>query len=216
MGPKAKTLACEGNYYYDVSKCGIGFHGDSERKRVIGLRLGASIPLHYQWFQKSVPIGQRYIVELDHGDLYIMSEKAVGQDWLLRSKLTLRHAAGSKTYTTIKKQAITEDPAVEEKEEVKDTQNPEAAAKTDPLDTKMTDENEVSKSLDEQVKQQARIIMAMSERIEILEGKVTGRGEKFNKLQKRIKRLEKLNRRKAKKRKDSESFSAIESDSDDL
>ena len=47
FGEKAEALACEGNYYYDVSKCGIGFHGDSERKRVIGVRLGASIPLHF-------------------------------------------------------------------------------------------------------------------------------------------------------------------------
>ena len=214
MGDKAKELACEGNYYYDVSKCGIGFHGDGERKRVVGLRLGASIPLHYQWFQKSVPIGQRYIVELEHGDLYIMSEKAVGTDWLFRSKLTLRHAAGSKTYTTIKKEAITEDPVVEEKEEVKATPNPEAAAV--PLDTKMDVDEEVSKPLDEQVKQQTRIIMSMNERMEELERKILGRADKFNKLMKRIKRLEKLNRRKAKKRKDSESFSAVDSDSGDL
>ena len=50
VGEKAIELACEGNYYFDISKCGIGFHGDAERRRVIGLRLGASIPLHYQWF----------------------------------------------------------------------------------------------------------------------------------------------------------------------
>ena len=60
VGEKANELACEGNYYYDVSKCGIGFHGDGERKRVVGLRLGASIPLHYQWFTNSEPIGQRF------------------------------------------------------------------------------------------------------------------------------------------------------------
>ena len=95
-------MACEGNYYYDVSKCGIGFHGDGERKRVVGLRLGASIPLHYQWFHKSRPVGERSIIMLNHGDLYVMSEKAVGTDWLLKNTLTLRHAAGSKKYTTIK------------------------------------------------------------------------------------------------------------------
>ena len=99
VGEKARELQCEGNYYYDVTKCGIGFHGDGERKRVIGLRLGATIPLHYQWFQQSKPVGQRFIVNLNHGDLYIMSEKAVGFDWLLRKKLTLRHAAGCKKYT---------------------------------------------------------------------------------------------------------------------
>lgn len=48
FGSKAKGLYAEGNYYYDVPKCGIGFHGDSERKKIIATRLGAPIPLHYQ------------------------------------------------------------------------------------------------------------------------------------------------------------------------
>lgn len=29
----------EGNYYYDINKTGIGFHGDSERKKVIAISL---------------------------------------------------------------------------------------------------------------------------------------------------------------------------------
>ena len=33
IGKKAQDLEMEGNYYYDVKKCGIGFHGDAERKR---------------------------------------------------------------------------------------------------------------------------------------------------------------------------------------
>jgi hypothetical protein len=49
IGPKTQDLACEGNYYYDISTCGIGFHGDAERRRVVAVRLGATIPLHYQW-----------------------------------------------------------------------------------------------------------------------------------------------------------------------
>ena len=102
FGEKAESLACEGNYYYDVTKCGIGFHGDSERKRVIGIRLGASIPLHFQWFHKSKPIGERVKILLNHGDMYAMSEKATGYDWKSSSKITLRHAAGSKKYLTIK------------------------------------------------------------------------------------------------------------------
>ena len=50
FGPKAQDLKVEGNYY-DVRKCGIGFHGDSERRKVIGDRLGnADLPLYYQWY----------------------------------------------------------------------------------------------------------------------------------------------------------------------
>ena len=33
--------------------------------------------------------------------MYVMSEKAVGTDWKSRSKLTLRHAAGCPSFTTI-------------------------------------------------------------------------------------------------------------------
>ncbi len=94
IGPKAENLLCEGNYYYNVKKCYIGFHGDSERKRVVAVRLGASLPLHYQWFQCSKHVGRRLEITLNHGDVYVMSEKAVGWDWKLKKTMTLRHAAG--------------------------------------------------------------------------------------------------------------------------
>jgi hypothetical protein len=35
---------------------------------------------------------------LNDGDMYIMSEKAVGTDWKKRSIASLRHAAGNKKY----------------------------------------------------------------------------------------------------------------------
>ena len=54
VGDKAKNLECEANYYYDIKKCGIGFHGDAERRKVIGVRLGESMPLHFQWFHFNV------------------------------------------------------------------------------------------------------------------------------------------------------------------
>lgn len=94
-------LLAELNYYYDITKTGIGFHGDTERRIVVGMRLGASIPLHYQWFQNGKPIGERCVVKLNHGDIYIMSDKAVGYDWKKRIIPTLRHATGSKKYTVI-------------------------------------------------------------------------------------------------------------------
>ena len=82
--------------YYDISKCGIGFHGDSERKKVIAGSLGASRPIHWQWYFNSKPIGKRIKFMLNDGDMYIMSEKTSGWDWKKRSILTLRHAAGEK------------------------------------------------------------------------------------------------------------------------
>ena len=101
------TLPCEANYYYDVKDCGIGFHGDSDSKRVIGVRLGARFSLHFQWFHMGRPIGDRFQTTLDHGDLYFMSDKTVGYDWERKTgshhKYTLRHAAGGKKHTTIDK-----------------------------------------------------------------------------------------------------------------
>ena len=99
FGSKAKNLKCEGNYYYDPSKCGIGYHGDTERKIVIGIRLGATMPLCFAWYHRFQQVGYTYRYELNGGDIYVMSEKAVGHDWRKSSQYTLRHAAGCDKYT---------------------------------------------------------------------------------------------------------------------
>ena len=70
---------------------------------LVSVRLGSVIPLHYQWFKKHRPVGERGIFNLQNGDIYAMSEKATGFDWKKSSIYTLRHAAGSKKFTTIKK-----------------------------------------------------------------------------------------------------------------
>jgi len=102
IGPEKITdLICEGNNYADNTKCGIGFHGDAERRRVIALRIGASMPMKWQWFHRSLPVGQPFEYVFEGGDVYIMSEKAVGTDWRSSSLHTLRHAAGCPKYTTI-------------------------------------------------------------------------------------------------------------------
>lgn len=103
---KTTNLFAEGNFYYDLKKCGIGFHGDGERRIVIAVRLGTdSIPFHYQWFRDQNPVGKRIIFNLNPGDVYAMSEVAVGTDWKKHKNhlLTLRHATGADKYTTIKK-----------------------------------------------------------------------------------------------------------------
>lgn len=98
---KCKDLLAELNYYYDVNKCGIGYHGDGERKKVIGIRVGATMDLQYNWFINSKAIGERVVLLLNEGDIYFMSEKSSGNDWKKRKIVTLRHAAGAKKYTTI-------------------------------------------------------------------------------------------------------------------
>ena len=63
FGARGAGLLAEANYYYDPTQTGIGFHGDAERRIVIALRLGAPIPLHYQWFHRGAPVGARVEIE---------------------------------------------------------------------------------------------------------------------------------------------------------
>tara|TARA_R110001632_G_scaffold232940_2_gene375590 strand:- start:4911 stop:5864 length:954 start_codon:yes stop_codon:yes gene_type:complete len=94
---KLKDLVAEGNYYYDLKTCGIGFHGDKERRIVVGMRFGDESPLCFQWFYKGIPVGDKERIELKHSDIYFMSGKAVGFD---HDELTLKHSAGAEKYLT--------------------------------------------------------------------------------------------------------------------
>lgn len=98
-GYKAVNLFAEGNYYYDSSKCGIGWHGDTERRKVIGVRLGNDMDLNFRWYKNNQP-HQLCSFTLKSGDIYIFSEKATGCDWKSSSKFTLRHSAGCAKYTS--------------------------------------------------------------------------------------------------------------------
>ena len=98
-----ENLECEGNRYNDINKNGIGWHGDAERKKVIGLRLGKSMKLCFNWFKNSKSVGKKFETILNSGDLYIMTEKTSGYDWKRRSIYTLRHSAGADKYTKLTK-----------------------------------------------------------------------------------------------------------------
>tara|TARA_B110001452_G_scaffold248841_1_gene235910 strand:- start:285 stop:989 length:705 start_codon:yes stop_codon:yes gene_type:complete len=95
-------IECEGNNYNNVKKNGIGWHGDGERKKVAGMRYGESMSLCFNWFKDCKPIGKKFETILNSGDIYIMSEKATGNDWRKKKIIyTLRHSAGAEKYTTI-------------------------------------------------------------------------------------------------------------------
>jgi len=89
----------EGNLYLHNKIHGIGWHGDSERKIVVGVRLGGEMPLKFAWFHRHRAVSKSYELMLSHGDVYVMSEKAVGSDWKRSSHYTLRHCAGAISYT---------------------------------------------------------------------------------------------------------------------
>lgn len=94
-------LVCEGNYYYDLNSCGISWHGDKERLKVIGLRLGKKMPLKFNWFKNNKNVGNPFEINLENGDMYIMSEKATGYDSNKRDIYVLKHSAGCKKYTNL-------------------------------------------------------------------------------------------------------------------
>jgi hypothetical protein len=96
------ALNGEANYYYDLSQCGIGFHGDGERRKVFAVRMGSTMPIYFKWFQNSEPVGEPFELVLNDGDMYIMSEKAVGFDWLKKKIPTLRHSTGCSKFTGVK------------------------------------------------------------------------------------------------------------------
>ena len=74
--------------------------GDVERKVVVCLSLGAPSTLRYHW---RLPHSSEHTLPavdvcLSHGDVYVMSEKATGYDWKMRSKVRLVHGAGAAKY----------------------------------------------------------------------------------------------------------------------
>jgi len=96
---KVEINVVEGNRYYSLKNTGIGFHGDTERVVVICISIGCdNYPMRWQWFKDGMPVGKSIDITLNSGDVYIMSEKAVGADWKLKSKYTLRHSAGAQKY----------------------------------------------------------------------------------------------------------------------
>ena len=106
IGSKTKVIinVVEGNRYYDLKKTGIGFHGDTERVVVICLSIGGvRYPMRWQWFKDGMPVGKPIEIFLNSGDVYVMSEKAVGADWKKSSLYTLRHAAGADKYRSLSK-----------------------------------------------------------------------------------------------------------------
>jgi len=101
---KVEINVVEGNRYYNLKKTGIGFHGDTERVVVICISIGCdNYPMRWQWFKAGMPVGEPIDVILNCGDVYIMSEKAVGAEWKKSSIYTLRHSAGAEKYRSLNK-----------------------------------------------------------------------------------------------------------------
>jgi hypothetical protein len=97
-----KDLIVEGNQYDDATKNGIGPHGDTERVLVACLRVGFEMPMKFGMFWNCLMRGESFETIINGGDLYFMSEEAVGSKWKSKSKWVWRHAAGAKKYLKMK------------------------------------------------------------------------------------------------------------------
>lgn len=99
FGEKARNLNAEGSFYFE-EKSKIGFHGDSERKIVICCSLGAPATLRFIWRApgSSDVYKGPFDFTISTGDLYCMSSKCSGWDWMKRSSHRLVHAAGAGKY----------------------------------------------------------------------------------------------------------------------
>ena len=73
---------------------GIGWHTDSERTMVVGVRFGKPFLLAFQKFSGKEAIGEPLKINLDHGDVYVMSEAAV--QGKADGKYKIKHCAGNK------------------------------------------------------------------------------------------------------------------------
>lgn len=85
------------NYYPNPRKCGIGWHGDAERRQTIMVRLGSGSntrPIHFMWCEKAKKIASPVTIPLQHGDVMVPCAKAVGTDYKRSSVPTVRHATG--------------------------------------------------------------------------------------------------------------------------
>ncbi len=90
----------ENNFYYEIgSKCGIGWHGDKERRITVLMRFGEAskeMDLKFQFFWNYKATGPIFQFHLKSGDIVVMSRLANGKCWddPPRRRWTMRHATG--------------------------------------------------------------------------------------------------------------------------
>ena len=91
LGEKASDLQAEGNHYHHTTS-GRAIMEIPKEKLIICLSLGKSSLIRFNW---RMPYSSNHElnpidIKLNHGDIYIMSEKATGYDWKQRSKVRVQ------------------------------------------------------------------------------------------------------------------------------
>ena len=91
-------FTAEGDRFYDIEKCGVAPCGDLNKRMVVGVHLGVMTRLAFAWHYQGVRYSKPVVLELHHGDVYVMSSKAVGWDSKRVAIATLKHASGAQNF----------------------------------------------------------------------------------------------------------------------
>lgn len=94
-----RDLRLRGNLYGNNTREGMSPHGHAGSPGQVGIRLGAPLELHWHWYENKHPLGQRVSVELEEGDVYVLSAEGAGAGWCRTRTPALRHAAGAPRHT---------------------------------------------------------------------------------------------------------------------
>ena len=70
---------------------------------VICVNLGHSLKVDFHWFHQGTPEGKPFHASMDHGDMYILSTKAMGADWEKKGVYSVQHAMGAQKFRQLAK-----------------------------------------------------------------------------------------------------------------
>lgn len=85
----------EATYYYNNQLCYTPLHKTNNRKKIVGLGLGSTIPLQFVWYHSKQRCSDSFSIPIEHGDLYIISEAAAGISKEKQTGLYLKYGIGS-------------------------------------------------------------------------------------------------------------------------
>lgn len=88
-------LYVEGTCYYNINECYTPMHQEKDRRRIINLHLGSSSILHFRWYHQTQQVSDLKNIQIDHGDLYIMTDITMGNIKDSKTKLFLKHSMGT-------------------------------------------------------------------------------------------------------------------------
>lgn len=80
---------------YKLENCiKSSYKGTLNKKIIIGLYIGESLFFYFSWFKDDKPIGKTCRFKLNHGDIYILTDKSLGCDFRKKNIPILKHCIG--------------------------------------------------------------------------------------------------------------------------